>query len=60
MADLLSHLGQLQLSSGRTTYFLAGGADTPVSELVSVAALVRDIFPNVVLHERGKLNVLVR
>ncbi len=60
MGDLLSHLGQLQLSSGRSTYFLAGNPDTPVSEIVSVAALVRDIFPNVVLHERGQLKVLVR
>lgn len=60
MADLLSHVGQLQLSSGRNTYFLAGSADTPVGKVVSVAALVRDIFPNVVLHERGQLKVLVR
>jgi len=60
MADLLGHLGQLQLSSGRTTYFLAGSADTPIGDVVSVAALIRDVFPNVVLHERGQLNVLVR
>ena len=60
LGDLLDVLGQLELTTGRTTYFVAGSPLTPSGEIITTIAAVRDIFPHAVLSGMGERRAVIR
>jgi hypothetical protein len=59
-ADLIDILGRLELTTGRNTFFLAGGSNTTAGDIIEVLAPAREVFPNVVLQEWGARRAVLR